>query len=59
MGRGTALRTVDARPDLPMRRFTELEVTFVGSETRPAFDPYADIETMRSFDVKGAPALEE
>jgi len=22
-------------------------------------DPYADIETMRSIDVKGAPALEE
>jgi len=29
------------------------------SRRRFAIDPYADIETMRSFDVKGARALEE
>ena len=29
----------------------------IGRTTVP--DPYADIETMRSFDVKGEPALEE
>ena len=32
----------------------------VGMGRLPAtFDPYADIETMRSFDANGAPALEE